>query len=641
MSKEQKPLSDSNWLEPIFQQSPDGIVVQNSDGTILKANASFSKLCKQPLSKIIGKKLNDLLCPESRAQWSRFFDKLIKGEWSRIEGACIFTDGHKIPIEVDLIGKTVAGGEKAVILHVRNISVYYTVENALLASQNQWELSFNSIIDEMLILDRKGHVLRANQAALKKITPFMPDPIGSVLFDILEPRHANGSFDVFLSKLYDEPQTLSKLEFKKFPGKYRLTSYPIKSITGETTGCIVLIENITEQCRQEELFKKMELQKQHNSRIEALGRIAGCIAHDFNNILTTILGYISLVLHSNHLGHDERTSLVEILRTVERGTALTRQLFDFSSEKKSDLKTLNVNAVIQNMQKMLIQILGPSIAITNHLDQQLWNINADVSRIERIITNFATNSRDAMPSGGEFIIETGNTVLDNNFCKNHPELKPGNYVLLQVSDTGSGIAPEVLERLFEPFFTTKPKGKGVGLGLSSVFGIIRQFSGIIVCYSEAGKGTTFKIYLPQSNETAVEEAPPKQVSDLPGGSETILIVDDEIHIASMLNQILSKIGYRVLSATTSSQAIARSKEYQGDIDIVLSDIIMPDMNGVELFALLRETRPKLKAIFMSGYTNSMAVESAGMDTNTMFLQKPFTFDDLARKIRTSLDKTSN
>jgi CheY-like chemotaxis protein len=292
------------------------------------------------------------------------------------------------------------------------------------------------------------------------------------------------------------------------------------------------------------------------------------------------------------------------------------------------------------MQKMLIQILGPNIAITNHLDQQLWNTRADVSRIERIITNFATNSRDAMPSGGEFILETGNTILDNNFCKNHPELKPGNYVLLQVSDTGAGMTPDILERIFEPFFTTKGKGKGTGLGLPSVFGIVRQFGGEIICYSEAGKGTTFKIYLPQSMETVAEEAPPTTVNDLPGGSETIFIVDDEIHIVSMLNQILSKIGYKVLSATNSSMAIERCKEYQGAIDVVLSDIIMPDMNGVELVSILREDRPQLKAVFMSGYTNNMAVESAGMDTNTVFLQKPFTFEDLARKIRDSLNKPS-
>jgi len=640
MSNEQKLPADTNWLEPIFRQSPDGIVVQDSGGTILDANASFSKLCNQPLSEIIGKKFNDLLCPDSKPQWSHFFEKLIKGEWSNIEEACIFTDGHKIPIEVDLIAKTISRGENIVILHIRNVSVYYTVENALMASQNQWELSFNSISDEMWILDRNGRILQANQAALKKAAPLTSDPIGSVFFDILEPKRVSRSFDDFRSKIFSEPQTFSMLEFKKFAGKYGISSYPIKSGAGEIAGCIVLIQDITEQCRQEELLKRTEIQRQRSSRIDALGRMAGGIAHDFNNILTTLLGYVSLVLQSDHLGHNERTHLIEIMRTVERGTALTRQLFDFSSEKKSDLRTLNLNSVIQNMQKMLAQILGPNIIIATHLDQQLWNISADVSHIERIITNFAANSRDATPSGGEFILETGNTVLDDNFCKNHPELKPGNYVLLQVSDTGTGMAPEVLERIFEPFFTTKRKGKGTGLGLASVFGIVHQFGGEIVCYSEVGKGTTFKIYLPQSREKADEEPPATTVSDLPGGSETIFIVDDEIHIVSMLNQILSKIGYKVLSATNSSNAIARCKEYQGAIDIILSDIIMPDMNGVELISILRETRPQLKAIFMSGYTNSMAVESVGMDANMAFLQKPFTFEDLARKIRDSLDKPS-
>lgn len=637
MSNNQKYPSDNKWLETIFQQSPDGIVLQDSEGTIIEANASFSKLCNQPLPEIIGKKFDNLLCPTSRAQWDHDLAKLLKGEWSNIDEICIFTDGHKIPVEVGLITKTVCQGRNAVILHIRNVSVYHTVESALLASQNQWELSFNSISDEMWILDRKGCILRANQAALQRVVPLKIDSIGAVFFDLFHPKAIDKSSDGLRSKIFSEPCSFPIIEFDKFDGRYSLSSYPIIGGNKETTGCIVIIKDITEQCRQEALLKRAEIRRQRTHRIEALGRLAGGIAHDFNNILTTLLGYVSLVLQSDNLGKNERTYLTEIMRTIERGTALTRQLFDFSTEKKSELKPLNLNTVTQNMQKMLVQILGPKITIATRLDQQLWNISADVSRIERIITNFAANSRDAMPSGGEFTIETGNTILDDHFCRNHPELKPGNYVLLQVSDTGPGMPPEVLEKIFEPFFTTKKNGKGIGLGLSSVFGIIRQFGGEIICYSEVGQGTTFKIYLPQSTEKAFEEPPATTVSDLPGGSETVFIVDDEIHIVSMLNQILSKIGYKVLSATNSSRAISLCREYKSAIDVVLSDIIMPDMNGVELIAILRETRPQLKAIFMSGYTNSMAVESAGMDKNTVFLQKPFTFEELARKIRDSLD----
>lgn len=637
MSPGKAKPSDKSWLELIFQQSPDGIVVQDSAGTIIEANASFSKLSNQPLSEIIGKKFSDLLCRDSKANWNHFFDKLLKNEWSNIDGTCIFTDGRKIPIEVTLIAKTESHGKHFVALHVRDMSVYHTVENALMASRNEWELSFNSIGGAMWILDRNGHILRANQAALKKTSAASPDPIGADFFDIHELKRFSGSLKDFRTKLFSAPQSFARLEFEKIDGQYSLTSYPIKNITGETSGCLVLIEDVTEQVHQEELLKRIEIQRQRSSRIEALGRMAGGIAHDFNNILTTLLGYVSLVLQSDNLGQNERANLIEIMHTVERGTALTRQLFDFSSEKKSDLNAINLNSVIQNMQKMLINICGPKVSMSSRFDQQLWNISADVSRIERIITNLVANARDAMPSGGELIIETANTVLDSNFCKNHPELKPGNYVLLQICDTGTGIGPDALEKIYEPFFTTK-KGKGIGLGLSSVFGIVRQFGGEIICYSELGNGTTFKIYLPQTKEKAIQEAAPKLPGDLPGGSETIFIVDDEIHIVSMLNQILSKIGYKVLSATNSSQAITLSKEYQQTIDIVLSDIIMPDMNGIELLSILRESRPQLKAIFMSGYTNSMAVESVGMDANTVFLQKPFTFEDLAKKIRASLDK---
>ncbi|MDD5483154.1 MAG: ATP-binding protein [Kiritimatiellae bacterium] len=637
MNEPMKRSSDAQYLATIFQQSPDGIVLQDPGGTIIETNASFCKLCNQPPEKIIGKKFADMLCPASRTQWDHDLAKLLKNEWSEIDEICIFTDGHKIPVEVGLIAKTAYGGRDAVILHVRNVSVYHTVENALLASQNQWELCFNSISDKMLILNRQGCILRANQAALQKITPLAAEPVGAVFFDIFRTKNPAGQIQELRAKMYAAPCALAEIEFEKLPGKYSFFSYPIISGNDKNSGCIVIIKDITEQCRQAELLKKAEARRQRTNRIETLGRMVGGIAHDFNNILTTLLGYVSLVLQSETLGQNERISLTEIMRTVERGTALTRQLFDFSSEKKPDLKIINLNAVIQNMQKMLIQLLGPNITIAARLDQQLWNTNADVSRLERIIANFAANARDAMPAGGEFVIETGNTILDANFCRTHPELKPGNYVLLQVSDTGTGMPPAVLERIFEPFFTTKKNAKGLGLGLSSVFGIVRQFGGEIICYSEVGRGTTFKVYLPQSTEKAYEEPQNAADSNLPGGPETVFIVDDEIHITSMLSQILSKIGYKVLTATTSSKAIALCRKHKGNIDIILSDIIMPDMNGVELLATLRETRPELKAIFMSGYTSSMAVESTGMDKNTVFLQKPFTFEELARKIRSSLD----
>lgn len=641
MNKGKTIPSDKRWLEDTFLATPDGIIVYDFSGTILEANPAFSAICRQPVAAIIGKKYVDLLCPSSKAHWTRNLEKLIKGEWSNIDDSCMFADGTKIPLEFKVLTKTVFQGKKAIVLHIRNVSIYHTVENALVASQTQWELSFNSINDEMWIIDRNFRVLRANQAALRKVTLFKSDPIGAVFADIYHARNPATGLEPLLSKIFQEPRIIPEIEFDQIKGTFSLASYPIKGTDGKATEAIVIIRDITEQCRQEALLKKIEIQRQKSHRIEALGRLAGAIAHDFNNILTTLLGYISLVLQSDNLGNNERTYLTEIMRTVERGTALTRQLFDFSTEKKSDLKPLNLNVVIQNIHKMLLQILGAGIAITTRLDQQLWNINGDVSRLERMLTNFATNARDAMSSGGEFIIETVNTVLDENFCRTHPELKPGNYVLLQVSDTGSGMPPEIMERIFEPFFTTKQKGKGIGLGLTSVFAIVRHFGGQIICYSEKDKGTTFKVYLPKSSGQSVEEKHGSAAGELPGGSETILIVDDEIHIVSMLTQILTKIGYKVLSATNSSKAIQFCKEYNGAIDTVLSDVIMPDMNGVELLSALRELRPQMKAVFMSGYTNSMAVESVGLEKNTVFLQKPFTFEELAKKIRLALDQRAN
>jgi PAS domain S-box-containing protein len=636
MSKEQKGRSDTNWLETIFHHSPEGIVLQDAEGIILEANESFARMCKHSLHSIIGKKISNLLCPVNKANWEHDLQKLIKGEWTNIEELCVFADGHKLPIRLEIISKTKYHGREVVILNIQNISAFYTFENALVAAQNQWELSFNAIADMMLILDNHGHILRANQAALQKMFAYQPDPIGLLFFDLFHIKGKEHEATALPDKMFTEHVSVHKVEFNEFKGSYNLFSYPITNWENKVTGCIAIIEDISEQVKQEGHIKRIEQSRQRSYRIEALGRLAAGIAHDFNNMLTTLMGYVSLVLQSESIGPNDRNCLIEIMRTIERGTALVRQLFDFSAERKEKYKTINVNTVIHNMQKMLAQILGANISIVTRLDQRLWNVNADVPRIERIIMNLAANARDAMPSGGEFIIETINTVLDEHFCLNHPELKPGNYIVLEISDTGTGMTPEIQERIFEPFFSTKMKGKGLGLGLPSVYGIVRQFGGEIICYSQLGKGTTFKVYLPQSTDKIQEEKSAVRPAELPGGSETVLIVDDEIHIVSMLKQILSRIGYKVISATTSSQAITLCKEFKDDIHLVLSDIIMPDMNGVELITLMRELHPEIKAIFMSGYTTNMAIESMGMEKNMVFLQKPFTFEELAHKIRDSL-----
>ena len=371
--------------------------------------------------------------------------------------------------------------------------------------------------------------------------------------------------------------------------------------------------------------------------MEAIGRLASGIAHDFNNMLTSILGYSSLMLKMTKPDDPRRNDIHEIILAAERATALTRQLLDFSRNQAIETRNVSLNAIIQNLQEFLGRTLGEKIKLTMRLDPDLRNIKADVSRLEQVIVNLVVNARDAMPSGGQLMIETDNLSLDHNFCAMHPHMAPGDYVELEVSDTGCGMPSNVLEHLFEPFFTTKAKGKGTGLGLTTTYGIVKQFGGHITVYSEVGRGTTFKTYFPESQGESEAGSPATQESVLLRGNETIMVVDDETNIVNMISQILTELGYHVIAATSGCEALSLSDQHAQMIDMVLTDIIMPELNGPDLVRMLHRKRPTLKALYMSGYANNAAVQIGVLKPDTAFLQKPFSSETLTCCIRKVLD----
>ena len=378
--------------------------------------------------------------------------------------------------------------------------------------------------------------------------------------------------------------------------------------------------------------------RQHQtSKMEAIGRLAGGIAHDFNNMLTSILGYSSLMLKMTKPDDPRHNDIHEIILAAERATALTRQLLDFSRNQAIETKNVSLNAVIQNMQEFLGRTLGEKIKLNMRLSPGLRNIKADVSRLEQVVVNLVVNARDAMPGGGQLMMETDNLCLDQNFCATHPDLAPGNYVELEISDTGCGMQPNVLEHLFEPFFTTKAKGQGTGLGLTTTYGIVKQFGGHITVYSEVGRGTTFKLYFPESQEEDAAGSPATQESVLLRGDETIMVIDDETNIVTMVSQILTELGYHVISATSGREAQILSDQHAQKIDMVLTDIIMPELNGPDLVRMLRQKRPTLKALYMSGYANNAAAQIGELKPDTAFLQKPFSSETLTHCIRKVLD----
>jgi len=392
-----------------------------------------------------------------------------------------------------------------------------------------------------------------------------------------------------------------------------------------------------ERRKAEEALRKSEEQLRQSQKVEAIGRLAGGIAHDFNNLLTIINGYTELIL-ARMPGEDRLTRDVnEIRKAGMRAASLTRQLLAFSRKQILEPKVLDLNAIVVDTEKMLRRLIGEDIELIISPAADLRRTKADPGQVEQVIMNLAVNSRDAMPQGGKLILETANVDLDDAYASRHVGVRPGAYVRLAMSDTGCGMDAETMAHIFEPFFTTKGPGKGTGLGLSTVYGIVKQSGGNVWAYSEPGHGTTFKIYLPQAEGEVDRVGRDGRRPGVPKGSETVLLVEDQKELRELVCQMLEMNGYTVVAASDGFEAIEICGKFEGPIQLMLSDVVMPQMGGRELAQRLTALRPDLKVLYMSGYTSDAIVHHGILDPDTAFLQKPFTPDGLAVKVREVLD----
>ncbi|MBW2467456.1 MAG: response regulator [Deltaproteobacteria bacterium] len=410
-----------------------------------------------------------------------------------------------------------------------------------------------------------------------------------------------------------------------------LSIYPEVEENGKLTGFDGHFIDITEN-------KKMEETMRQTQKLESLGLLAGGIAHDFNNILTVIIGYSDLVAQKTSADNPLYAQINEIREQAIKAAELTRQLLAFSRKQVMELQVINLNDLINNMAKMLGRLIGETIEMRLLPRPSAGNIKADPGQIEQIIMNLAVNAKDAMPEGGSLVFETDSVTLDKEYCKTHEDLTPGKYVLLVVTDTGHGMTPEVRERIFDPFFTTKAKGAGTGLGLSTVYGIIKQLKGHIFVYSEINHGTTFKIYFPEVREAEKEDAPERLSQDALKGSETILVVDDEASIRNLIRDTLQPLGYKVLEAASDETAQEWGKKPNVRIDLLLTDVIMPGMGGKKLADSLQTLMPDMKVLFMSGYTDEVIAHQGVLAPGTLFINKPLLPSVLTKKIREILNR---
>jgi two-component system, cell cycle sensor histidine kinase and response regulator CckA len=382
--------------------------------------------------------------------------------------------------------------------------------------------------------------------------------------------------------------------------------------------------------------KRLEEQLRQAQKMEAVGRLAGGVAHDFNNVLTAIFGYADLMAEEVPASSAARQDLDEIRKAAQRATALTRQLLAFSRQQVLAPVVLSMNDLVEDVDKMLRRLVGEDVELRVALASDAGNVRADPGQLQQVIMNLVVNARDAMPTGGKLLIETADAELTEQYAELHQPVIPGQYVMLAVSDTGVGMDAQTRARIFEPFFTTKEKSKGTGLGLSTVYGIVKQSGGYIWVYSEAGHGTTFKVYLPRVN-APVEPQPPAREAATVTGTETILLAEDDEMLRPLAKGLLGKLGYTVLEAENAEQALAVAGAHPGPIHLLVADVVMPGASGRELARRLEPTRPDTRVLYVSGYTDDAIVHHGMLEPGLNFLQKPFTPTALARKVREVLD----
>jgi two-component system cell cycle sensor histidine kinase/response regulator CckA len=409
-----------------------------------------------------------------------------------------------------------------------------------------------------------------------------------------------------------------------------MTITPVHASGGEITHFVAIKQDVTKR-------KLLEDQFRQSQKMEAVGRLAGGVAHDFNNALAVITSYAELLQMKMPPDEPLRKHVQQVLKASDRAASLTRQLLAFSRKQTIEPSVLDLNSIVTEVDKMLRRLIGEDIELSFKNGSDLKCVKADRGQVEQILMNLAVNARDAMPDGGKLVIETANVELDEIYVRQHPFAKTGRYVMLSVSDTGCGMNKEVQAHIFDPFFTTKEVGKGTGLGLSTVYGIVKQSDGHISVYSEVGKGATFRIYFPEVQAVVDSPATESVVNPLPSGTETILLVEDEDSLREVTRDFLQNGGYEVLEADSGESALELTKQYQGRLDLLLTDVIMPGISGRQLADQLVPSRPEMKILFMSGYTQELVGHHGVLNPETVLLEKPFGVESLLTKIREVLD----
>ncbi len=662
----------------LLESAPDAMLIVDERGAILLANSQTEKLFGYSHEELIGQSVEKLLPERYRDAHSRHRNRFFSSPRLRPmgEGLDLYgmrRDGSEFPLEISLNPIATGGGilvtssirdvserkraeqelrhayaeldqrvlertaelEKLTTALLQRIGLHEQTVNDLRQSEERFRLLMEGVKDHAIfMLDPEGVVVSWNAGAQHIFGFSEEEATGSRLEDLYspenwqaEPPHYALEQAAAAGRFEDEGWRVTK-DGRRFWASTVTTA--LRDGEGRLRGFSRITRNVTEKYA-------LEQQLRHAQKLEAVGRLAGGVAHEFNNSATAILGYSSLIIEKFPEDNQLRHYAEEIHKAGQRAAAVTRQLLAFSRQKVLQPTTVNLNDVVSDIEKMLRRLLGENIRVLTVLDPYLGSVKTDPSGMAQVIINLALNARDAMPEGGDLTIETGNIEVGDDLAGENQQLSTGPHVRLRVSDTGTGLDKQAAAHLFEPFFTTKPVGIGTGLGLSTVYGTVKQSGGGILVFSEPGQGTTFEIYLPRLEQVGVKPMLVSPAKARSGGSETILVVEDDSSLRWLTCQILAQFGYVVLGAQDASDALALASERAGEIDLVITDVIMPGHNGRQLARRIRELYPRTRVLLMSGHMAEIA-QLGHNQVDLPFLEKPFTPEDLALKVREVLDE---
>ncbi|MFA6147757.1 MAG: response regulator [bacterium] len=618
----------------LVEHSTDTICTHDLEGNLLSANEAAFRLTGYPRKALRRANLRDLLDPKVRDEFDAYLSEI--REKGRAGGIMqILTAGGETRYwEFSNTLRTEGVAAPIVRGTARDVTDRVLAEKAVRKSRKEFEAlsrEFHAILDaipdHITRLSPALGVIWANRAAAAEVNG--------------EPANFSDCRCFRLRSNLDRPYERCPVlrTFRTGEPDYEIIVSPdrkmweVRTIPVKENDRVV---NVIEVGRDITEHRRLEEHLRHARKMEAVGRLAGGVAHDFNNMLNVILGYCEIAMTRLDPDTPLARDLQEIRKAAERSVDLTRQLLAFSRKQVAVPKVVRLNEAIAEQMNMLGRMIGEDIRIDFLPSGDLWNIRIDPSQVAQILANLGVNARDAIAGVGAITIETHNATLDEVYCLGHDFMTPGEYAVIAFSDTGAGMDPATLERIFEPFFTTKEVGKGTGLGLSTVYGIVKQNGGIINAYSEPGIGTTFRIYFPRVREDAAEAAETGR-KDAPMGAEIILLVEDEKQILFLAARILEGHGYRVLSAESPEEACRIAEQYDGKIDLLLTDVVMPGMNGKELQGRIAAMRPGIRVLYMSGYTANAIAHRGVLDEGVAFVQKPFTMRALLEKVRSVLD----